>query len=624
MELIWSQTFAPIQILILTFSYIFVSICCYGVGVVFFSKFLNEEHIILTSTMGLLVVAVLVTSAASILANFTFPIIISTFISSFCLYFSRGIRNKVFKRYIIKRCTKAFGLLTIIFLSLASLYWLNLQYYPNEFNGHQTYFSGISLELLRADYASRLRVFENYPLEWAKYHFFTGSLATIPQIVLVNSNLYTFNLSKIFVFLMLLIGIIEYVSQFQKKPKLFYIYIVTLIYCFTMLPYSTWWSLYTNNYSSILLLVLSLVFIHKQENHLVIIFCLLCFGLSTIRSLLPACCIIFYYIVYSYNFRQISLSLKHLKKCIKSTRLDYYLPLLAIIFACVAIFLMVFTGVSVSNPWSISLKDFFHDGWLNLSANPSLNNDPMIYKGVSPLYEDRIWYIFWIISLVTLVLLRLEQKIKTSFFVRNLLKINFFQFSCLILLITLSLLVVSIFNKKLSLLIGTYVLPLTLLFLLSPVKLRPVLLVFISSSLVQVYFLIPAIGVVNFVSIEWLILVFAVYSSSKINFDHRQAIIFVSIIFTLLCLRGLPLNPMNTFSVDSFGRASLNVNAVNIPSLKISEKIYCKSDQQEFNVFLNSSGIRTYFSNEKIHNTNISKKFSVEPGYRLDLVENVC
>lgn len=47
------------------------------------------------------------------------------------------------------------------------------------FNPHYSYLSSQSLEMLLADYPSRLKIVNQYPNEWAAYHFFSGGLFAI-------------------------------------------------------------------------------------------------------------------------------------------------------------------------------------------------------------------------------------------------------------------------------------------------------------------------------------------------------------------------------------------------------------------------------------------------------------
>ena len=82
---------------------------------------------------------------------------------------------------------------------------------PNEllYNSHDGYFAAVPFELLRAEYGSRLRVANLYPVEWKTYYFLGGSIAAnflkgVEQLTLIH-----FYNSKLLIAVLCYFSIIE-------------------------------------------------------------------------------------------------------------------------------------------------------------------------------------------------------------------------------------------------------------------------------------------------------------------------------------------------------------------------------------------------------------------------------
>ena len=146
----------------------------------------------------------------------------------------------------------------LIFSCLSYLFISSVSGQTIIIEGHQSYFSGVSLEIFQADYYERLKVFDNYPLTWTKYHFFNGSLNAIPLSFFEDKNYLTFSISKIVILSILSMAVIENIP-YTKIHNIFYpvlLLLIIFLYLFNISVYMTNWSLLSNAYTSILYLIL--------------------------------------------------------------------------------------------------------------------------------------------------------------------------------------------------------------------------------------------------------------------------------------------------------------------------------------------------------------------------------
>lgn len=107
--------------------------------------------------------------------------------------------------------------LTVIFISvvlLALCAFDQTQYVMSErkellYNSHDGYYAAVPFELIRADYGSRLRVANLYPVEWKTYYFLSGSIAATILKWIDHPTLIDFYNSKLLITLLSYFSIIE-------------------------------------------------------------------------------------------------------------------------------------------------------------------------------------------------------------------------------------------------------------------------------------------------------------------------------------------------------------------------------------------------------------------------------
>ena len=158
------------------------------------------------------------------------------------------------------------------------------------YNGHDPYFFSIPFEISESLYNSRLKIFDNFPMVWSKYHFFHGSFYSFFTIFAFTKNVFLFKAVKIFTFFLLYKSLNEIV--YKNKLALFSFFICSL----TLFTSQTSWFLYSNGILSLYLLVCSISYIHYGRRYLTIIF-ILFLANSSVRTFIPSVSVLVLYLI---------------------------------------------------------------------------------------------------------------------------------------------------------------------------------------------------------------------------------------------------------------------------------------------------------------------------------------
>lgn len=227
---------------------IFICLSFAGIG----EFFLKGRHgIVLHSVVGITFVAALVTFFAGFCAALCkYIIYISVFIG---IYFT--LKNILQK----KRTLSDFYALVPIFIFLGIVLYrlfelITIKNGIFHYNSHLPYFSGIAIEIFKADYFSRIRIIDAYPYEWSKYHFFTGSSIAIPLVAFAQKNYISYLMSK-FVLLAFLGGAIFDCLREKydlKKAVLTFLFGFGLFFLYDRFL----WCIFTQSFNTVLFFVL--------------------------------------------------------------------------------------------------------------------------------------------------------------------------------------------------------------------------------------------------------------------------------------------------------------------------------------------------------------------------------
>ena len=105
------------------------------------------------------------------------------------------------------------------------------------YNGHYTYYASQSIEMLNADYGSRLKALNLFPKEWATYHFYNTATQAITQALLPYPTLFSYFVSQAVLGTLVLLTFVEAIFLREKsilnkhlKASLFIIIGLTIFY----------------------------------------------------------------------------------------------------------------------------------------------------------------------------------------------------------------------------------------------------------------------------------------------------------------------------------------------------------------------------------------------------------
>ena len=202
------------------------------------------------------------------------------------LYFIYLFFNKKINfRFLSQTFLFAFLLIFTFFIYI--YYSINYEFL---YNGHDPYFFSIPFEISESLYNSRLKIFDNFPMVWSKYHFFHGSFYSFFTIFAFTKNVFLFKAVKIFTFFLLYKSLNEIV--YKNKLALFSFFICSL----TLFTSQTSWFLYSNGILSLYLLVCSISYIHYGRRYLTIIF-ILFLANSSVRTFIPSVSVLVLYLI---------------------------------------------------------------------------------------------------------------------------------------------------------------------------------------------------------------------------------------------------------------------------------------------------------------------------------------
>lgn len=278
---------------------------------------------------------------ANVLLKLAWSLIILSFIRDLIFdYDSLVIR--------IKPRIKIFLLTTLVSLIIIFTYYYYSINYIFLYNGHDPYLFGIPFEILEGDYDTRLRVFDNYPFEWSKYHFFNGSVVSVLLIFSLSKNIFIYKACKLILLFYMFLSANEFLNNVSIYKKGAVIFILT-----TVLSTEFAWLNYTNGAFSAYLFFISF-YLWKEKKYDLLLISLLLFTGSTSRTIIPGLILISY--VLFYNFQII---------CKKYN----FIKLITVVILLLNSLCMIFVGklpIIQTSLTNVSFNNYLNPGWLNL------------------------------------------------------------------------------------------------------------------------------------------------------------------------------------------------------------------------------------------------------------------
>nr|BFD31172.1 hypothetical protein GTC16762_07900 [Pigmentibacter ruber] len=278
----------------------------------FIGRKLVKLPFITTSLVGLSAIAFLMGILANISAGCIKISILLIYLYGFIefgLYFYRHKFSIKIKHTNILLIT----LIILIVFLINNPYWFFISTDSNmismvSYNKHYSYYEGLSTEILRAEYFSRLRIANNYPNEWINYHFFNASALSFVQYLRFEYNLITYFMAKIFIFSLMIFSFFENIFLYKKEDSKIVLSIITLFWLFigfSFFGHNVTWNITTTGLFSFFAIPCFIFAFIRKDYYSSIIF-LMILGASAFR-LMPIAfisCIFILYFFTGKNIRQ--------------------------------------------------------------------------------------------------------------------------------------------------------------------------------------------------------------------------------------------------------------------------------------------------------------------------------
>jgi hypothetical protein len=393
----------------------------------------------------------------------------------------------------------------------------------SQINSHWAYYFGIPAEMLNGSYSGRIRIHDNYPIEYPKYHFFYSSLLANLMRLLGKIEYDDFVLTRIL--LITLLGLVFYgiVRKNNKQLTSIVIFILGVNLAIFSLAPNLSWALSSTNLISIPVFVLCVIYLIKNQFHHAFIY-LGIFSLTSARSLLPAVAIAVY--------------LSHKK--IKAANLQQVNWRYAVLIVLLVInwATMLFTGSDGGDPISETLNlqllkpyyNLVNPGWLVLLSSGVFPHGILNFSSLPAVGPS---FINWTILLLMTLGVSFSKKINCTNPRLNQARILLIMLYCVPIIVNL----ISIPKAfQISSVILNYAIPILSVILLSPAYLRGFVKVFIIISFFQLYIFSGGFSVPNWALFEWLWLLLIIYHIKNISLKSLP--IFALFILMLLNFTG--------------------------------------------------------------------------------------
>lgn len=501
------------------------------------------------------------------------------------------------------------------------------------FNGHENYFSAIPLEIYSADYWGRIKVFDNYPFVWAKFHFFNGGLTSIPLYFFPEKNLVTFQLSKIIIISLMIGVILENIPPISKSR--YAAGVVIALFATQVFSHQLWWTFSTNNYSSIFY-CFSLFMALFNNNKKIALFYLATFSISTARSVIPAFFMLCAYLVASgvvTGYAQASVegwgkfAARVVREMWSWLRGFDYLSLSYLGIHLVALLTMLIAGVKTElafREWGL-VRSFLGDAWFMLMS-PSLSQ-PMISVEGNAFNPSPALFGLW--GLLVIWMVWATSNIDINLMIRS--KVLWASRLPLLgkTLMAILILLLSYLSFKRLDIVATYFAVAVLWYISFPKNASAlatkVATAFAASSAVQLIAFSGQLSAPNFVILEWLTLFFVVRLLALIRLEdlgraHYASIgIIVIASISFFSQAATPLTLTGLYTHDK-----RDGNTILLPysegdktaGFYKSKQPICELDAPEIAALASVGGARSFFSATKTFNTSVSVAF-IEPDERV-------
>ena len=213
------------------------------------------------------------------------------------------------------------------------------------YSSHDPYFYGIPFEIIEGNYFSRIKIWDNFPYVWSKYHFFPGSISSI---FLFFSGIKNIFLYKLYLILVIVLSLFTFKENIREN-KIKNIFLYSLVISILIVS----WFFKTNGAFPFVFFIVSAVLYFDNKLDYSLLF-LLFFASSLSKHVLPGVS------VFTFLF------FRHYKSLLNSKVIFLYIVPITNIFS------MIFSGQSpIDFDYNFYLQgkflgSFFYGGWTSI------------------------------------------------------------------------------------------------------------------------------------------------------------------------------------------------------------------------------------------------------------------
>lgn len=425
---------------VLNYSLILIALLSqYGIG-----KRLVSKPLIITILCGVSFTGLIVGILANVLAGLIKPFIIMSIVGGALLTI-----YEFYKKFNKEKPSVKSILRIMILIFLGSMFFLlnnpskvhfekqgDLIQIP--YDPHFTNYASLSLEMLDANYFSRLKKRSFYPEYWSAYHFFNSGVFSVGQALITVPNLWTYFMVQTVVMILIFLAILEWF--FCRAPSSIYHYILLALWvCIICTLYSIEWQFRSTGSFSVLALVFMSISIFFKKYKEAIFFSVM-LGISAFRLFPISLCIIAFILIKFIRLHKHDVTFHVIKQWIRNNCWMSIYFILFLLYNFITLisplfFMIIINFETVNDIFSLMAEDGFKEGLSFLLEARYLKTVAFLKKAY--LVFNNFKYVFivsglFMFSFFSLLMVRLyylvkkkKLKLKTIFLLGGLVFLSF-------------------------------------------------------------------------------------------------------------------------------------------------------------------------------------------------------
>ena len=496
-------------------------------------------------------------------------------------------------------------------------------------NSHQAYYAGVPLEILQADYSSRLRILDNYPLEYPRFHFFHGAGVANLLPFVNHPNFFDYELGNICILAGLVALICECVKLRYTRIGITPI-LLSLLFGFSLLANQFQYMILGSNFPSIAPIICILILTRKNLNKQLTCTLLIILSCTASRNFFPAFLMIGVVVISAIKvnirsfvsriaFREI-LGIFQKIKTLKYFVLVFSVTALTMFGTGESLFGLLRPKTWITQP----IHNLLPMEWLALMSPSLAPGNIEARESILTSFKPLPIYFFLFSLLAFVFLLRPRDSGRAEVFLWKELK---FRLLLTIAILVSGLSVIFYWNgaPELMWFLCYFAIPISVVLGLFEGYRRRVVLAFILASLGEFVVFIAGASVPNWVLIEWMMVFIVIERILDLKRVWQGAIV-ISFLLPMFLIPSSFLKPYLLFELDPM---SHQTHRVDLHSYAVghfrsdSSNIYCRGSDEE-GLLWSLKGIRSVYNPNESHSYTVTADFGKLKSWDARFINSSC